>query len=420
MFFTDLGLSQTFIREVAKPHVDLASLFSELFFSRVLLCLVTSLLSIPFVLFLYSNNSNMQYAAFWIIIPSIFGVAFQGIGIVYFQVRETMIYSALIQTVSGIMTAVFLFICIFMNWGINIVAPFYGISFLIGGVFSLWLVFRKIQLKLKYQLPEALLRDLLSFSIGGGLLMVLPQMGSLVMERVTELKQVGLFSAAYRIPSFLYYIPGVVAAAFYPLLFKFGNANLKEEHFKLSVNQIRIMHSFGVVMCLPFLFYPQWWIEFLFGPQWLEASVTLSILSLMVILQSVSFPLADALTTKGMQRKRAIILFLSLVIGITLYTILGAKLGSLGGAYAALGVELTMLAGLIAFNPQGLRLFWKGTSRNWINLLIVIGVHMLISGMIYPIIGMVLDVLMYTFMFLVLNKESKEFVFQLLSKRRKV
>ena len=49
--------------------------------------------------------------------------------------------------------------------------------------------------------------------------MLLPQLGPIILEKVSTYNQVGFFGAASKIPAVLYQIPGVIAAAFYPRLF---------------------------------------------------------------------------------------------------------------------------------------------------------------------------------------------------------
>ena len=48
--------------------------------------------------------------------------------------------------------------------------------------------------------------------------MLLPQLGPIILEKVSTYNQVGFFGAASKIPAVLYQIPGVIAAAFYPRL----------------------------------------------------------------------------------------------------------------------------------------------------------------------------------------------------------
>ncbi len=53
------------------------------------------------------------------------------------------------------------------------------------------------------------------------LLCFLPQLGPIILEKVSTYEQVGFFGAASKIPAVLYQIPGVIAAAFYPKIIYF-------------------------------------------------------------------------------------------------------------------------------------------------------------------------------------------------------
>ena len=82
------------------------------------------------------------------------------------------------------------------------------------------------------------------------------------------------------------------------------------------------------------------------------AAIGLKILSLMLLLQSFNFPLADGLTTRNLQSKRTITQFLAVLSGIVLYYVLSLKFGVVGGATAAVFIEVIMLLGFILFNPN--------------------------------------------------------------------
>lgn len=367
-YFTDMGLSHTFIREGTRREADLAALLGGFFKIRLLFGFVTAAVSAAVIETVY-RTPEFRQVLYWIVVPTIFGAALQGVGAAYFQVLEKMQYTALIRTISGLAAAGSLFAGMALGWPLSRLAPLYGFSNLAGGLFSLWLVARRERFWRKWH--GRILEGLGSFTLGGLVIMALSQMGTLILERVADLRQVGYFAAAFRIPSVLYQIPGVLAEAYYPQLFACGNRGDLAAHLRLGVLELKTMSALGILMGLPFLLYPEWWVVLLFGPEWAPAAHALEILGWVAVLQSVNYPLADALTTKGMQRRRTAVLVAVLGIGLGAYVMLGSRWGSTGGAVAALLTEGVSLIGFVVANPTGWVLFIRGVK---INALVLAGV----------------------------------------------
>ncbi|MBX6395654.1 MAG: oligosaccharide flippase family protein, partial [Alicyclobacillaceae bacterium] len=101
-YFTDMGLSHTFIREGTKPGADLANLLAGFFKIRLLFGLVTAAASTVMVEVLYPDP-YFRRILYWVVLPTIVGAALQGVGAGYFQVIQKMQYTALIRTVSGLL-----------------------------------------------------------------------------------------------------------------------------------------------------------------------------------------------------------------------------------------------------------------------------------------------------------------------------
>ena len=156
-----------------------------------------------------------------------------------------------------------------------------------------------------------------------------------------------MFSVAYRIPAALYQIPGVVAGAFYPVLFKHYNSGRFIEHTKLNVLQVKVMAIMGIIVSVPLFHMAEFTISVLFGDKWIGDCF--KILSIMLFLQSINFPLADGLTTSNMQARRTIVQVIAIILGIFMYSGLSIYAGV---KIAAIFIEVLLLIGFIAFNPK--------------------------------------------------------------------
>lgn len=148
-------------------------------------------------------------------IPMVIGLAMQSIGITYFQLTERMQFIASIKIFSSFALILSTTVSMGLKVDVHLAAFLYGFSYLAGGFYSLYLLLKKAEIKWKSPFEKQLLMNLSPFLISGLFIMLTPQLGPLVLEKTLPLALVGLFAVAYRIPSALYQIPGVIAGAFF-------------------------------------------------------------------------------------------------------------------------------------------------------------------------------------------------------------
>ncbi|HEX2949394.1 MAG TPA: oligosaccharide flippase family protein [Armatimonadota bacterium] len=366
-YFTDLGITQTLIREGTKPNPDIPHLVGGALKLRLILAIIASIINIVLILLLY-KDVLIRNVTLLISIPTIWGVSLQGLGTAYFQVIQEMKYSAVIRCVSGLVTASTLSFAVIFHWPLIHLAVAYGLSSLIGGMLSLHLVRKRVPILGGWH--PGILNGLWAFTIGGFLVLALPQLGPLILQRVANMQEVGIFSAAYRLPTALYAIPGIIASAFYPQLFNYGVVD-SQKHFQLSVRELKYMGILGLCLALPMALYAEWIVHALFGAKWdgTTTAQTLSILAWLIAFQGINYPLADALTTQGLQSCRIATLGISICTGITLYFLLGSHYGATGAAFAAITIEASLLIGYTLANPQGKVLLFQGIIHPFIKYL---------------------------------------------------
>jgi len=403
-YFTDLGLTHTLMREATKSNANLSVLMSIFFKLRIFFAFITCLISLIIFEAIYTDVyfKNILY---WVVFPTIWGAALQGVGAAYFQVIEKMHTTALIRTIAGLTTSFALILGMIFNWPLAIIGPTYGAANILAGIFSILFVTKNINIFKGWD--KAILSGLLSFTFSGFVIMLLPQLGPIILERVSTLKEVGYFSVAYRIPTVLYQLPGIIAVAFYPILFRYGNSGHLDEHLKLNTIQLKIMSFLGIAMSIPFLLFSEWWTLFLFGNEWLEASKTLSILAIIVILQGISYPIADALTTTGLQARRMKVLLIGLFVGVPLYCLLGLNFGSIGGATAAVIIEAIILIGFVIRYPKGLILISRGLRYNLSAFTITLLFFFSFYKYINPLFANFLAVMTFSLLVIFLDREFR-------------
>ncbi len=391
-YCTDLGLTQTFIREGSMPRADIRSLTGSALWMRLLFSVIVTAVVVIAVPFIYPEIA-MQRIIFWATLPAVWGAALQGVGSAYFQLSEKMQYTALIKGSAALLNCLALLASIYWQAELIYFAAAYGFSQLLGGVLSFALILGRFSLG---SWQRGLLGEISYFTLAGMLTMALPQVGTLILQKVSVLQEVGYFAAAYRIPGLLYMIPGTVAGAFYPLLFRQGHLDIYN-HANIAAVQLKVMTILSVTLALPFLLYPEFFMGLLFGSSWRTGSpvAALQILSCLVVLQSLHFPLGDALTTRGMQRRRTYCLLVGLLSAIALQNTLGAGYGAAGGAAAVVGTELIIVLCLSFSLPGSLEMLKQNINN--LLLAVVIGLTFMAARHqgLGPAIGLWLPSLLY-------------------------
>lgn len=348
-FFTDLGVSNTFLREGSKRET-LHAKFSSYIKIRIISLLVTFLVFSVVIHVLYQEQ-QMLYMMYGLMIPMVIGLTLQSIGITYFQLTESMQFIASIKIFSAIVLITSIILCMVLKVNVHLSAFLYGLSYLCGGIYSLYLLRKKAVFKWKAPFQKQLLNRLSPFLISGLLIMLTPQLGPLVLEKTLPLTLVGLFAVAYRIPSALYQIPGVMAGAFFPLLFKHYNQGELEEHTQLSILQMKMMSFIGMCITICLFYSATSLVTILFGGDWGLAIQPLKVLSFIIVLQGFNIAIADNLTTSGLQNRRTIIQFITVLIGVVSFYYLSVTHAVMGAVYAVVIMEVISFIGYTLVNP---------------------------------------------------------------------
>jgi O-antigen/teichoic acid export membrane protein len=354
-YFTDAGLSDIVLREGSKKEVDPSILISSYIKMRIGLLFVTFVCGFVIIHISNSGHRELIQTAYFLIIPMVTGIALQSIGTTFFQLIEKMQYYGLIRIISSVCLVLTLSLGMLFRVNPLIICTLYGLSYFAAGIFGVYLVSKNVQIRLKNPFHKGLLQNLGSFTLGGLLFVMLPQLGPLVLEKTITLKEVGLFAVAYRIPQALQQIPFIVAGAYYPVLFRSFNNNHLDDHLRYNITLIKIITLVGMAMTIPLYHMSDFVINLLFGEKWNEAAFPLKILSLMLTLQAINIALADGLTTRAMQSYRTVVQLIAVISGVFLYLFFSKSFGVSGAAFVGVMIEALALLG-----------FWICIPNRWI------------------------------------------------------
>lgn len=375
IFLSDMGTTSTILRDGTKSNVNINKLFSNLLLFKLISSFTIIFIIIIFLSILYSGK---VYVSIILLLSfALLGNAFISSSSLYYQVQQKMKYTAIILGLNSLANALSLILSYYLNLSIVLVCFFYGLSSFLVGI--LILLFLKKKFTFKNNFNFDFLKGINTFAVGGFITIFIPQIGTLILEKVSSLTEVGIFSAAVKIPLLLYQIPGIIATAFYPELFKLYNDKMYDRHQKLNNIQIRIMGYLGIMMFIPVYLYAEDIIQTFLGYKWLNATSSLKILSMLILLQSLSYPLADNLTTSGKQKKRTKVLIIGFIIGLISHGLLGKEYGNLGASVASVLIDFCLFIGYFYYTPNKLSKINKSIIPSFIFLVI----NMIIGFFIY-------------------------------------
>ncbi|MGG4265236.1 oligosaccharide flippase family protein [Peribacillus simplex] len=413
-FFTDLGVSNTFLREGTKKQ-HLGKAFSSYIKIRIVCTILTFFVFFAGIQILYKEQ-QILYMVYSLMIPMVIGLAMQSIGITYFQLTERMQFIASIKIFSSVALIISTTMSMGLKMDVHSAAFLYGFSYLTGGIYSLYLLLKKAEIKWKSPFEKQLLTNLSPFLISGLFIMLTPQLGPLVLEKTLPLALVGLFAVAYRIPSALYQIPGVIAGAFFPLLFKRYNQGELAEHTRLNILQMKIMSYIGMCMTISMFYLAIYLVTLLFGAEWGSAVHPLKILAFIIVLQGFNIAIADGLTTRGLQNRRTMVQFMTITSGLVSFYFLSVNYAVAGSAFAVLTMEIVSFIGYVAVNPEKRTVFFKVILPygSFFSVSFIL-MHNLLSK--YPFIAMISTIILVTGLMLILDKDIKQLILELLKKK---
>ena len=179
-YFTDAGLTHTFMREGTRSNANISVLISSYLRIRLVLAIVISVLFAIFAQFFYTD-AYLRAMVYWVVLPTMFGATLQGVGMAYFQVTERMQFTAIISVLQGVTAAAALLLGMSFKWSLMMVAAMYGISSLVTGVIAFIMTIRYTTIHKGWN--KGILDQLLIFTVNGVIIMLLPQLGPIILEK---------------------------------------------------------------------------------------------------------------------------------------------------------------------------------------------------------------------------------------------
>ena len=348
--FSDLGISTSFTKEVSIKKDQASKYFVNLFVVKLFLGCVTYI-SLVVITYLLNYSIDIMNAAY------IYGIymafwAFSGLFLSLFQAFEEMKYSALLWGISGVINPI---ISVFLLYnGADFMSPVWGltigsvVSFIIGAL----IVKGQIKFSLSYLDWNFLKQNLklaFPFAINSIFSSIYFRINSIILSKLVTEQVMGWFGSAFKMLDNLLILPQFFLGAVYPVLCRLYKES-QQRFISILHESLRVIAIGAFPISIGLLVLSQKTILFLYGPAFVEGTISLEILSFALL--AIFFTSFQVITLMSMGRMKVVNLvgginiFLNSILSYVLISSWGVNL-SLNGA--ALSTLICEVFGLVVF-----------------------------------------------------------------------
>ena len=204
-----------------------------------------------------------------------------------------------------------------------------------------------------------MLREGVSFGLGGIFYLVNLRVDVVVMTSFLAASVVGVYAAAYKIVSTIYFLPAIVSAVVIPRLFRYSTEDT-DRHRRVAQTVLRYQSLLGGLIAGGLFLASGPAIRLLYGMRFAGAAPLLRLLCWLLVVQTMSYPLGDALTTVDRNGQRVTVTGVAASLNLGLNLLVIPRFGPAGAALVTLGTEmLTLLAFVVLVRRHlpGFRVF---------------------------------------------------------------
>ncbi len=340
--WSDLGLSQLLIREVARKKEELAAYFFDFLAIKFIYTVFTFGL-IALLIHLLGYESKVKMIVY-ILAGANLIFSFSGaIGSV-FQGYERMEFKSSLS-VGRTILQIFLGVILLNGYGVIGLCYAILVTNIIHFLFSLYLLqkrFLRISFHVHFSTWWSLIREGFSFGIGSVFIRIFARIDSVMLSKMINMTVVGLYNAAYNIVIVLIFLPGALSQALFPVTSKYFTTDpqkmrsIFERSFKYSI-------LIGFPMALGISLLADRIILLLYGSSFSEAAIALRILIWTLALSFATAMLGNLLSSTNNQIRSTYNIIICAVVNIGLNLILIPQYGFIGASIATVSTEVVLV-----------------------------------------------------------------------------
>ncbi|HOK35278.1 MAG TPA: flippase [Candidatus Pacearchaeota archaeon] len=359
----DFGLSTLTVREIARDKSKTEDYILNITFLKIILGILSLVLMALAINFIKSNDPETIKLVYFLgiyIILNTFAAFFESI----FRANEKMQYEAICRISQSILLLILTSLFIFKK------SPILNISFayISGALFGTILSFifllkyffsRTKKPKINFQLCKKILLESWPFGLSTVAIFLYNYFDQTMLGIMKTNREVGLYSAAFRIIFTFQVFGDILSIAFFPQLskkYKEKLADLKEifSHFQKTI----------LICVLPLslllFFFAQPILFFLYGKEYIEATTVFQILTVAMAILLFSFPFSEVLKATDRQKTYLFGIGSGATLNVILNFLFIPSFGMTGAAIATLISEIYVLI----FMWLKVKNLWKISLKN--------------------------------------------------------
>ena len=340
--FTDLGLNTVLTREIALNNSLEQKYINNIFSTKLILVFIVLVISLIY-LFIMHYQKDILYIVFIISLSVIF-TTFSSFLYAITQAHENLKYQAIGSVLSSFLLLIGILLVEYFNLNVFWVVILYLFASVLVLIYILKFYFSHFILpKFEFNLDfnKAILKDSLQICLIGIFVTVYVWIDSMILFSIKGGQPTGLYSAAYRIMLFFYFIPIAVNYSIFPIISKLHSSNrslvekLLEKYFVLMV-------MISIPICILVSLLANKIVVMLFGNAYLESVLVLQILIWSILFAFTSSPFAELFIATKRQIIVTKITGLCMVGNIVLNIILIPKFSFIGASIATLSTYIIL------------------------------------------------------------------------------
>lgn len=344
--FIDLGLSSVLTREVAKDFSKAKDYLNNIITVKIFLSVITYLAVVVAINLLDKESLVRQLVYFsgLVMVLDSFYLTFYAV----LRGRQNLKYEAIGMTFGQLAIFIFGTIVLLLHLSLH----FLVLALLVGSTFNFiyafYLMQRKAEIKLQLGINKEVIKIIfkiaIPFALAGIFSRIYGYIDTVLLSTLAGDKQVGWYSAGYKITFALQFVPMAMSAALFPALANFFVTDISRlaRAFEKSMYYLMLISlpiTFGVFSL------SREFIGIMYGAEFIPTALALNILIFSLVFNFLSFPVGALLNACNRQITATVNMGITTLVNLLLNIILIPLFGDqayLGAAIAALGGSATL------------------------------------------------------------------------------
>ena len=347
--FSDMGLSQLIVREVARNKTLARKYMGNTIFIKIILSVFT--LSFVFITINILNYPQKTIIVVYLIAMSVVISAFNNIFYSIFQAFEKMEFQSIGQIINSALLFSGAVIAIFYGYDIVAFALLYLVVSIINLVYSLLisiLKFTKPTIKYEYIFWKKLFKEGLPFAITGISINIYLWIDTVMLSLLKGDEVVGLYNAAYKLVIVLLFIPIIFNNSIFPLMSQYFISS--ENALKVAFQKLfKSMIFIGLPLGFGTMLIADKIVLLIYGNQFINSIIILQILIWSAVLIFARSPFERLLESINRQALVTKIFIIGAFFNVATNLILIPKYSYIGAGVATVFTDLIVLILLIIY-----------------------------------------------------------------------